>query len=411
MRFAIFLIFCSLAFAHNTQAKNSKFELVGHCQFEPDKPKTNLFHYLFSCFPKKEQAQDPISFAGLSAVEILETLNDSSLFENTELGHGSFGITSLSSRYFTTRVKKYSPRGRYRGTYNEKKTTQERYVIKIETDYCKNLRLSKGEQSFMEEAQFLKKMLPSDYVIDLIAAGEDHHGNFFIITKYGGDDLKEALHELIFFGDLKKHVRILHKFLFATQADLVEAGISYLDWKLENIVLDASGARLKLKLIDFGLAESLIDGYLGKSRSGTPSTASPEVYSSKSKLGYNALYANSFSIGATAILFENQKTRGLVEAFSILDKNKRSIEAINYYHNILRDLASTQYLKDLLDPKPHMRLHYNPKIKSWIKKVHDDDGEDSEQQTYKIFNPSSLKYVGEFQLPETYLDKSSRLLI
>lgn len=339
-----------------------------------------------NCFGYSEKSDHTRQdFSELEPLDIYQKLHNETLFHIKTLGSGTYGLTYVSTRYLNKTKKTGTIRSRRRRTYKVKVDTDEKYVIKEESS--KSIAKRKdSDPVFEKEARIMTMLKGSDLILDLIAYGEKKDGNQFIITPYEGTDLETACeHQML--PNNKDFLKRFHRFLFRAQEHLMKSGISYLDWKPDNIVWQKKSGVHKFTLIDFGLAQEFDDSEESDVQAGNLMTAAPELFLSFQGF-YKVSQANSFSIGATAIVL-NQCLKGKTSEIPSLEKNESgnmNEESYLTYLNYIQSVNDVpDYIKDMVMNDPDQRLHYDLKSGQWIKALAD-------QSDYRIFDPDRLEY-------------------
>ena len=172
------------------------------------------------------------------------------------------------------------------------------------------LKLYKSSESYSNEINKIRKILPSKYIVKLISSGQGRlergysYYSYKLFNNFETGPVEYGLFEYLKNGELQNYVFLLKKkfseeisrkiffdILMAVEICHI-SGISHGDIKLQNIMLNSS---FNLKLIDFGFAKNLKDGLISEI-TGSRFYNAPEMFSCATK-GYDGTLADIFSLG------------------------------------------------------------------------------------------------------------------
>ena len=172
------------------------------------------------------------------------------------------------------------------------------------------LKLYKNFESYCNEINKIRKILPSKYIVKLISNGQGRlqRGyscySFKLFNYFDTGPVEYGLFEYLKNGELQNYVFLLKKkfseeisrkiffdILMAVEV-CHESGISHGDIKLQNIMLNSN---FNLKLIDFGFSKNIKDGLISEI-TGSRFYNAPEMFSCATK-GYVGTLSDIFSLG------------------------------------------------------------------------------------------------------------------
>ena len=172
------------------------------------------------------------------------------------------------------------------------------------------LKLYKSSESYSNEINKIRKILPSKYIVKLISSGQGRlergysYYSYKLFNNFETGPVEYGLFEYLKNGELQNYVFLLKKkfseeisrkiffdILMAVEICHI-SGISHGDIKLQNLMLNSS---FNLKLIDFGFAKNLKDGLISEI-TGSRFYNAPEMFSCATK-GYDGTLADIFSLG------------------------------------------------------------------------------------------------------------------
>ena len=172
------------------------------------------------------------------------------------------------------------------------------------------LKLYKNSESYFNEINKIRKILPSKYIVKLISNGQGRlergysYYSFKLFNYFDTGPVEYGLFEYLKNGELQNYVFLLKKkfpeeisrkiffdILMAVEI-CHESGISHGDIKLSNIMLSSN---FNLKLIDFGFSKNIKDGLISEI-TGSRFYNAPEMFSSATK-GYVGTLSDIFSLG------------------------------------------------------------------------------------------------------------------
>ena len=172
------------------------------------------------------------------------------------------------------------------------------------------LKLYKNSESYFNEINKIRKILPSKYIVKLISNGQGRlergysYYSFKLFNYFDTGPVEYGLFEYLKNGELQNYVFLLKKkfpeeisrkiffdILMAVEI-CHESGISHGDIKLSNIMLSSN---FNLKLIDFGFSKNIKDGLISEI-TGSRFYNAPEMFSSSTK-GYLGTLSDIFSLG------------------------------------------------------------------------------------------------------------------
>ena len=161
------------------------------------------------------------------------------------------------------------------------------------------LKLYKNSESYSNEINKIRKILPSKYIVKLILNGQGRldrgysYYSYKLFNHFDTGPVEYGLFEYLKNGELQNYVFLLKKkfpeeisrkiffdILMAVEI-CHESGISHGDIKLSNIMLSS---HFNLKLIDFGFSKNIKDGLISEI-TGSRFYNAPEMFSSATK-GY-----------------------------------------------------------------------------------------------------------------------------
>ena len=172
------------------------------------------------------------------------------------------------------------------------------------------LKLYKNSESYSNEINKIRKILPSKYIVKLILNGQGRldrgysYYSYKLFNHFDTGPVEYGLFEYLKNGELQNYVFLLKKkfpeeisrkiffdILMAVEI-CHESGISHGDIKLSNIMLSSN---FNLKLIDFGFSKNIKDGLISEI-TGSRFYNAPEMFSSLTK-GYLGTLSDIFSLG------------------------------------------------------------------------------------------------------------------
>ena len=181
-------------------------------------------------------------------------------------------------------------------------------VDKYNKEYA--LKLYKNFESYFNEINKIRKILPSKYIVKLISNGQGRlergysYNSFKLFNHFETGPVEYGLFEYLKNGELQNYVFLLKKkfsedisrkiffdILMAVEI-CHQSGISHGDIKLQNIMLNSNYI---LKLIDFGFAKNIKDGLISEI-TGSRFYNAPEMFSCATK-GYDGTLSDIFSLG------------------------------------------------------------------------------------------------------------------
>lgn len=145
-----------------------------------------------------------------------------------------------------------------------------------------SLQSSRSQKKAAQEVFILKK-INSKFVIKILEVFESEK-NFLIVMEYaGGGDLLHYVREK---KKLKEEEakRIFKQIILGAIA-IHSAGVLHRDFKLDNILLDASYSLVKI--CDFGVSKVVKEGELIFDQCGTPAYLAPEIIKNEGYAGFN----------------------------------------------------------------------------------------------------------------------------
>ena len=181
-------------------------------------------------------------------------------------------------------------------------------IDKYNKEYA--LKLYKNSESYFNEINKIRKILPSKYIVKLISNGQGRlqrgysYFSFKLFNYFDTGPVEYGLFEYLKNGELQNYVFLLKKkfseeisrkiffdILMAVEI-CHESGISHGDIKLQNIMLNSN---FNLKLIDFGFSKNIKDGLISEI-TGSRFYNAPEMFSCATK-GYVGTLSDIFSLG------------------------------------------------------------------------------------------------------------------
>ena len=181
-------------------------------------------------------------------------------------------------------------------------------VDKYNKEYA--LKLYKNSESYFNEINKIRKILPSKYIVKLISNGQGRlqrgysYFSFKLFNYFDTGPVEYGLFEYLKNGELQNYVFLLKKkfseeiskkiffdILMAVEI-CHESGITHGDIKLQNIMLNSN---FNLKLIDFGFSKNIKDGLISEI-TGSRFYNAPEMFSCATK-GYVGTLSDIFSLG------------------------------------------------------------------------------------------------------------------
>ena len=172
------------------------------------------------------------------------------------------------------------------------------------------IKLYKNTESYYNEINKLRNILPSKYIVKLISSGQGHlqrgysYYSYKLFNHFGTGTVEYGLFEYLKNGELQNYVftlkkkfseeisrKIFYDILKAVET-CHESGISHGDIKLQNIMLNTN---FIIKLIDFGFAKNIKNGLISEV-TGSRFYNAPEMFSCATK-GYDGTLADIFSLG------------------------------------------------------------------------------------------------------------------
>ena len=181
-------------------------------------------------------------------------------------------------------------------------------VDKYNKEYA--LKLYKNSESYFNEINKIRKILPSKNIVKLISNGQGRlergysYYSFKLFNYFETGPVEYGLFEYLKNGELHNYVFLLKKKFSEEIARKIffdillaletchESGISHGDIKLQNIMLNSN---FILKLIDFGFSKNIKDGLISEI-TGSRFYNAPEMFSCATK-GYDGTLADIFSLG------------------------------------------------------------------------------------------------------------------
>ena len=186
-------------------------------------------------------------------------------------------------------------------------------VDKYNKEYA--LKLYKNSESYFNEINKIRKILPSKYIVKLISNGQGRlergysYFSFKLFNYFETGPVEYGLFEYLKNGELHNYVFLLKKkfseeisrkiffdILLAVEM-CHQSGISHCDIKLQNIMLNSN---FNLKLIDFGFSKNIKDGLISEI-TGSRYYNAPEMFSCATK-GYDGTLADIFSLGVVLFI-------------------------------------------------------------------------------------------------------------
>ena len=185
--------------------------------------------------------------------------------------------------------------------------------VYLAKDQSKNeyaLKLYKNSDSYLNEINKIRKILPSKYIVKLISNGQGRlergysFYSFKLFNYFNTGPVEYGLFEYLNNGELQNYVFLLKKkfseeisrkiffdILMAVEI-CHESGITHGDIKLQNIMLNSN---FNIKLIDFGFSKNIKDGLISEI-TGSRFYNAPEMFSCATK-GYDGTLSDIFSLG------------------------------------------------------------------------------------------------------------------
>ena len=181
-------------------------------------------------------------------------------------------------------------------------------VDKYNKEYA--LKLYKNSESYFNEINKIRKILPSKNIVKLISNGQGRlergysYYSFKLFNYFETGPVEYGLFEYLKNGELHNYVFLLKKKFSEEIARKIfldillaletchESGISHGDIKLQNIMLNSN---FILKLIDFGFSKNIKDGLISEI-TGSRFYNAPEMFSCATK-GYDGALSDIFSLG------------------------------------------------------------------------------------------------------------------
>lgn len=152
-----------------------------------------------------------------------------------------------------------------------------------------SLQSSRSQKKVIQEVLILKK-IKSKFVIRILEVFESEK-NFLIVMEYaGGGDLLHYVREKKRLRE-EEAKRIFKQIILGAIA-IHQAGVLHRDFKLDNILLDASYSLIKI--CDFGVSKIVKEGDLILDQCGTPAYLAPEIIKND---GYTGFTVDTWSLG------------------------------------------------------------------------------------------------------------------
>ena len=251
------------------------------------------------------------------------------------------------------------------------------------------LKLYKNSESYSNEINKIRKILPSKYIVKLILNGQGRldrgysYYSYKLFNHFDTGPVEYGLFEYLKNGELQNYVFLLKKkfpeeisrkiffdILMAVEI-CHESGISHGDIKLSNIMLSSN---FNLKLIDFGFSKNIKDGLISEI-TGSRFYNAPEMFSSATK-GYVGTLSDIFSLGVVLFVlvmgFYPFDKRNITDSrYKFISKKdfqgfwkkceqKKALSNNNSNNNNNNIFGVSQEFKDLFEkmvcPKPDDRI-------------------------------------------------------
>ena len=241
------------------------------------------------------------------------------------------------------------------------------------------LKLYKNSESYSNEINKIRKILPSKYIVKLILNGQGRldrgysYYSYKLFNHFDTGPVEYGLFEYLKNGELQNYVFLLKKkfpeeisrkiffdILMAVEI-CHESGISHGDIKLSNIMLSSN---FNLKLIDFGFSKNIKDGLISEI-TGSRFYNAPEMFSSATK-GYVGTLSDIFSLGVVLFVlvmgfYPFDKPNITDSSFWKKCEQKKALSNNNSNNNNNNNiLGVSQEFKDLFEkmvcPKPDDRI-------------------------------------------------------
>jgi len=182
---------------------------------------------------------------------------------------------------------------------------------------------------------------------------EENGSYIYIVMEYcDGGDLSSFIHSRQKLNE--KVCRLFLQQLASALQYLRQNNVSHMDLKPKNLLL-SSKTKPKLKLADFGLAQSLGNGEIETSLKGSPLYMAPEILLNK---GYDAS-VDLWSVGV--ILYESLFGKAPYSSQNMADliEKIKTDSAIKIPTNVKLSAEVEDLLKRLLERKPEQRITFD----------------------------------------------------
>ena len=255
-------------------------------------------------------------------------------------------------------------------------------IDKYKREYA--LKLYKNSESYFNEINKLRNILPSKYIVKLISSGQGHlqrgysYYSYKLFNHFGAGPVEYGLFEYLKNGELQNYIftlkkkfsedisrKIFYDILKAVET-CHENGISHGDIKLQNIMLNSN---FNIKLIDFGFAKYIKNGLISEI-TGSKFYNAPEMFFCATK-GYDGTLADIYSLGIVLFVlvmgfYPFDKPNITDSKFKFIIKKdfsgfwKKCDQKKSFSNNVINSGGNSAEFKDLFEkmicPKPKERI-------------------------------------------------------
>lgn len=267
-------------------------------------------------------------------------------------------------------------------------------IDKFKKEYA--LKLYKNSESYFNEINKFRKILPSKFIVKLISSGQGFlergysYFSYKLFNYFQTGPVEYGLFEYLKNGELNNYVFLLKKKFPEDIAKKIfldiligletchESGITHGDIKLQNLLLNSN---FNVKLIDFGFSKKISDGLISEI-TGSRYYNAPEIFSCATN-GYDGILSDIFSLGVTLFVlvmgfYPFDKPNITDSRYKLIYKNdfagfwKKCEQKKIFANNSLFGVSPE--FKDLFEkmicPKPKERISLSQiKKHSWLQEV------------------------------------------
>lgn len=316
-------------------------------------------------------------------------------------------------------------------------------IDKYKKEYA--LKLYKNSESYFNEINKLRKILPSKFIVKLLSNGQGFlqrgysYLSYKLFNHFQAGPVEYGLFEFLKNGELHNYVFLLKKKFSEEIAKKIffeillaldnchKSGISHGDIKLQNILLNSN---FNIKLIDFGFSKKITEGLIFEI-TGSRYYNAPEMFACATK-GYDGVLADIFSLGVVLFVlvmgfYPFDKPNITDSKYKLIIKKdfnnfwKKCEQKKNSGNNILQgvSLEFKDLFEQMVNPKPKERINISQiKKHSWLQDIVNYYGEYSEikekieikkkKSSPKKIKIKSLSHNPSFDKEEKkYLEKDS----